>query len=378
MQSITLKITLLVTCLSCQQLSAEAVYPPVTDVFVSKTDGFANYRIPSIIRAKNSDLLAIAEARAGYSDQAANKLVLKRSSDGGSTWGPLQIVADDGDNSLNNPTAVVLRESGRILLMYQRYPQGVGEFKVIEGLTGDKICRSFLIRSDDHGSTWSKPQDVTASVKRPTVVTSMASGPGIGIELARGPHAGRILIPFNQGPKGEWKVYAAYSDDGGATWKYGQTAPAKPTDKGNEVQMVELGDGSVMLNARKHGGTVRCRTTAISHDGGESWSELADDSALVDPRCQGSIIRHPGKGDLANDVLIFSNAASAAKRTDGTVRLSRDDGKTWIASRKLIDGDFAYSCLVSLDAQSVGCLFEHDKYRKISFCRFTIDWLRGE
>ena len=361
-------------------LSACASQPVSTDVFVAGRDGFAVYRIPAIVRAHDSNLLAFAEARANIGDQAANKLVLKRSADGGATWGPLQVVADDGANSLNNPTAVVLRKSGRVLLMYQRYPKGVGEGKVIPGLTGDKICRSFLTHSDDGGATWTAPTDVTASVKRPIVATSTASGPGIGIELARGSHAGRVLIPFNQGPGGHWKVYAAFSDDGGATWKYGETAPEKTYEGGNEVQMVELGDGSVLLNARKQGGKARCRTTAISRDGGETWSELADAPVLVDSRCQGSILRHPGTGDPARDVLIFSNPAWPSSRTNGTIRLSRDGGKTWPVSRRLTDSDFAYSCLVSLDDHTLGCLFEREQYKKISFNRFTLEWLeeKGE
>ena len=70
--------------------------------------------------------------------------------------------------------------------MFQRYPKGFYEHQVSPGLDGDRICRSFITHSDDDGLTWSKPKDITASVKRPRVVTSIASGPGIGIQLARG------------------------------------------------------------------------------------------------------------------------------------------------------------------------------------------------
>src|SRR6185369_15953488 len=95
--------------------------------------------------------------------------------------------------------------------------------KAEPGHDGPRVCRSFLTQSDDDGMTWAAPREVTREVKRATEVTSNCSGPGIGIQLARGKHAGRVLIPFNQGPYGKWKVYAAWSDDGGKSWRYGDT-----------------------------------------------------------------------------------------------------------------------------------------------------------
>jgi sialidase-1 len=301
--------------------------------------------------------------------------------------------------------------------MFQRYPKGVYEYQVIPGIDGDPICRSFVTDSDDDGATWAKPVDITASVKRPTVVTSIASGPGIGIQLARGQHAGRILIPFNQGPIATGKVYAVFSDNRGEAWKYGETAPrsvsrlqAAPSDgSANEVQMVELSDGSVLLNARNQHGP-KMRKTAISRDGGETWSPLEDNPQLIEPTCQASIIRldrsplHKsgdydhrirrfqergtgspspggegrGEGGLTSDssVILFSNPASTAARTNGTIRLSRDDGKTWPISRAICPGKFGYSCLVSLDDKTIGCLFEHGN--KISFCRIDLSWFAAE
>jgi sialidase-1 len=301
--------------------------------------------------------------------------VLKRSTDGGKSWGPLQLVHEDGENSLGNPTVVIVRENGRALLMYQRYAKGFDEHKAEPGLDGPRICRTFTQYSDDDGVTWSKPVEVTVQVKRPTEVTSTAAGPGIGIQLARGKHAGRILMPFNQGPYGKWKVYAVFSDDGGETWRYGDTAPEGAAGHANEVQFVELNDGSIMLNARNQGGGLKIRKTSISRDGGQTWSATQHHPALVEPVCQASILRHPGAEDPAQDIFLFSNPASQTGRTNGAVRLSRDDGKTWPASRVIYPGGFAYSCLASLPDGAVGCLFERDGTKKISFVRFSPDWI---
>lgn len=184
-------------------------------------------------------------------------------------------------------------------------------------------------------------------------------------------------MPFNQGPFGKWKVYAAYSDDRGETWHYGETADEGAAGHANEVQMAELSDGSVMLNARNQGGGLKQRKISISRDGGETWSTTQHDATLIEPVCQASLLRHPNTGDAARDVLIFSNPGTQTGRSNGVIRLSRDDGKTWPASRVLHPGGFAYSCLTSLPDGSVGCLFERDGYKTITFARFSVDWVEG-
>jgi sialidase-1 len=368
----------LLACLSLCSAASPHSGMALVDVFVNGQDGYPFFRIPSLITTQRGSLLAFAEGRASRQDHAENDIVMKRSSDRGQTWGPLQVIYEDGANSLGNPTAVRVGETGRLLLMYQRYAQGFDERKAEPGLDGPHICRTFLQYSDDDGNTWSKPMDMTAQVKRPTEVTSTATGPGIGIQLVRGPHAGRILMPFNQGPYGKWKVYAAASDDGGQSWHYGETAPEGAAGHANEVQFVELRDGSVMLNARNQGGGLKLRKIAVSRDGGETWSLTQQDATLIEPVCQASLLRHPGDDDAAQDVFLFSNPASQAARTNGTIRLSRDEGKTWPVSRVLYSGGFAYSCLTSLPDHSVGCLFERDGTAKISFARFPIEWVEGE
>ena len=359
--------------LSATALSSQSV--PLIDVFVGGQDGYPAYRIPALVTTKRGTLLAFAEARATLRDHAENDIVLKRSTDHGRTWGPMQLIDEDGTNALNNPTAVVIRETGRVLLMYQHYAKGFDEHKAEPGYDGPRVCRTFLTHSDDDGAKWSEPREVTRQVKRPTVATSTATGPGIGIQLARGKHAGRILMPFNEGPYGAWRVYAAFSDDGGETWRYGDSAPEGTKGFANEVQFVELSD-SVMLNARNQGGD-KLRKIAVSLDGGETWSATRNDPVLIEPVCQASLLRHPNNNDPSKDVFLFSNPGAQAARTNGTIRLSRDEGKTWPVSRVFYPGSFAYSCLTSVPDGSVGCLFERDGMKRISFARFTLDWIEG-
>jgi sialidase-1 len=370
-------VSIALACVLARPAIGQGSELPLTDVFINGEDGYPAFRIPALVATKNGVLLAFAEGRATLHDHSENDIVLKRSLDGGRTWGPLQVVHEDGENCLSNPTIVIIRETGRALLMYQRYLKGFDEHKAEPGWEGERICRTFIQHSDDDGATWSKPVEVTKQVKRPTVATSTATGPGIGIQLARGPHAGRILMPFNQGPYGRWKVYAAISDDGGQSWRYGETAPEGAAGYANEVQFVELNDGSVMLNARNQGGGLKLRKIAISRDGGETWSTTWQDPTLIEPVCQGSILRHPGGGDPLKDVFLFCNPASQTARTNGVVRLSRDEGKTWPLSRVVYPRGFAYNCLATLPGGEVGCLFERDGTRKISFTRFSVNWIEG-
>lgn len=348
--------------------------PESVTVFEQGKDGWPDYRIPSIVVTKRGTLLAFAEARQTLRDNAQNDIVLKRSTDGGRTWLPIQLVAEDGENNLNNPNAVVVRETGRVLLMYQRFPKGFHEAEVVPGYDDPRICRSFMVHSDDDGLTWSAPVELTRSVKRPIDVTSVASGPGVGIQLTRGAHKGRLVMPFNEGPFEKWKVYAAYSDDQGKTWRYGDIAPEESPGAGNEVQMVELSDGSVLLNSRSYKGN-RHRKTAISRDGGQTWSGLVDDPTLVEPECQGSILRYTWADEDGKSRLLFLNPASTKGRSNGALRLSYDEGKTWPVEKTIHPTGFAYSCLAVMADKSIGCLFEADGYKKIKFARVSLDWL---
>ncbi|MEZ4824699.1 MAG: sialidase family protein [Bacteroidia bacterium] len=348
--------------------------PDYHDVFVSGKEGYHTYRIPSVVCTRSGILLAFAEGRINVSDHAQNDLVMKRSTDGGLTWGPLVVLQQEGENSLNNPQAVVLN-NGQILLVYNRYPKEGGEHFVQPGLSGDSICRTFLIRSKDEGKTWSAPREITAQIKRPTWATSTAAGPGIGIQLTRGAYKGRIIMPFNQGPYGKWSVYAAYSDDNGKNWSYGEIGFEDSPGMGNEVQVVERSDGSILLNARNQGGN-KYRKTAISRDGGQNWTGLIEDAELPEPQCMGSILRYSFEENGNASVILFSNPASQTGRENGTLKISYDEGETWPGAIPVYDGSFAYSCLTKLPDGTVGVLFEADKYHRIVFARISSEKIK--
>ena len=100
-------------------------------------------------------------------------------------------------------------------------------------------------------------------------------------------------------------------------------------------------------------------------------------SELVEPRCQASVLRYDWPGGKEPGRILFSNPAGI-RRTNLTVRVSYDDGKSWSAGRTLNGGPSAYSCLAVLPDKSIGCLYECGRTNaceRISLVRFPLAWL---
>ncbi len=368
-------------------------YMKIIDVFIAGEEGFGNYRIPSIIFTNNYSLLAFCEARTELNDHAQNKIVLKRSLDKGESWGDLQVLADAGINSLNNPLAVEIAETGRILLMYQFYPYteitdvenpekwishstqnfppNVHEAIVKSGYEGDKICRTYLRYSDNDGISWSDAKEITRSVKHNTNVTNYASGPGIGIQIKMGRYKDRIVMPFSPGPWNQMKAYVVFSDDLGETWRMSDPIDSNVHGQANESQVVELADGGLMINSRSYKGAPY-RLKATSQDGGKTWSEFQYDYKLSCPGCQGSILRLNFPDEMKKAALIFSNSAHKLKRMNGIIKISYDDGNSWQASSSVCKGFYGYSCLAALGLNEIGVLFERNEYASIGFKKMQL------
>ncbi len=357
--------------LACGLTAQDAVGVPLQkEVFVSGKEGYHTFRIPALIVSKKGTLLAFCEGRkTGRGDHGDIDLVLKRSGDGGKTWGPLELVYEEGDTAaitIGNPCPVIDQGMGTIWLPFCRDNRDV-----------------FVTHSSDDGKTWAKPVNITADVKK-SGWGWYATGPGVGIQLEKGPHKGRLVIPCDHRENFEGKPamfsHVFYSDDHGKTWKLGGSV-APHTD---ECQVVELTDGSLLMNMRNYWGRDggqpakgNRRTLSRSTDDGATWSELEFDKTLIEPVCQASFLRYswPGKGDKGK--LLFANPAST-KRDKFTIRLSEDEGKTWPVSKVLHAGPAAYSCLGVLPDGTIGCLYERgakDAYATITFARFSVGWL---
>jgi sialidase-1 len=361
--------------LTTANLSAASV-PSITDVFISGTESYHTYRIPALVVTTNGTLLAFCEGRKkSRSDTGKIDLLLKRSTDNGKTWLDQQIVRSDDDNVCGNPAPVVDETTGDVWLLMTWNPGADGEREINNGTNKD-TRRVFIAHSADDGVTWATPQDITASVKK-AEWRWYATGPVNGIQLTRGAHRGRLVIPcnhteLNSGGESVSRAHVIFSDDHGKTWQLGGIED----ELTNESTIVERSDGSLLHNMRSYHKKNR-RAVATSADGGASWSHANSDDALIEPVCQGSILRYswPEKGSRSR--ILFSNPAST-RRENQTIRISYDEGTTWAVSKVIHAGPSAYSCLAVLADKSIACLFEcGDKsaYERISLARIPLDWL---
>jgi sialidase-1 len=329
------------------------------DLFNSTTrDGVACYRIPALVTAPNGDLIAAIDERVpSCADLRGNRdinIVARRSDDGGRTWSEIETVSDfpDGE-SASDPSMIVDEVTGEIFLFYN--------FMDLD--EAPDVYFLHVMRSADNGRTWSEPQDITSQITKPDwrgdfkFITS-----GRGIQTRSGTLL-HTLVNLDNG------LHLFASEDHGASWFLIDT----PVTPGDESKVVELGDGSWMINSRVNGAGMRYVHT--STDRGRSWQSRPAPE-LVDPGCNGSIIRYRAMdGESTTDLLIFSNAASEDSRTKLTVRLSYDQGRTWAVSRLVYEGGSAYSSMTVLADGDIGLFFEKDGYEENVFVRFPLEWV---
>ncbi|MER8160102.1 sialidase family protein [Streptomyces sp. NPDC094472] len=358
--------------------------------FRAGTEGYASYRIPAVVLTHAGTLLAFAEGRVNSSaDDGHIDLVLKRSADGGRTWGALQVVARNGDGTAGNPAPVVLDggpHDGRVLLVHVRSAASATEDRIRRGEVSPADGRRvWLTYSDDDGVSWSEAREITASTKRPEW-RWYATTPGHALQLRYGPHAGRIVIPGNHslppsvpgddGTEGRYNGgHDLLSDDDGATWRIGYVDDNPDGYVNvNETTAAQLPDGRVYFNTRTDATAPGTRADAHSGDGGATLDlPFRPQAGLVAPVVEGSVL-HLGEPDA----LLFSGPADPAYRALMTVRTSHDGGVTWRPTHTVNGLPAAYSDLVRLEDATVGLLYEtgdFSAYSTITFRRIPMEEL---
>ncbi|THU32066.1 exo-alpha-sialidase [Niastella caeni] len=347
-----------------------------TKIFDGGTNGYHSFRIPSIIRTNANTLIAFVEGRMSSNKDHGNiNVEYKRSTDHGATWSSMMEVVGAGQGTWGNPTAVVDRTTGRIwvFMNWNSATKNLGGTDGYDPIDtwGDR--RVYYSYSDNDGLSFSTPTDMTNTLLPPNYKWD-AVGPGTGIQTSNG----TLVIPATG--------RNIYSTDHGATWHY-QMIPGGTS----EGAIVELNDGRLMRNDRASGSTwetAKRRWVSRGTIAG-GFSAFAPDNTLLDPYCQGSIVRYTGSPDR----IMVLNSASTETRCKMRVRISYDGGVTWPISRKIYDwltdseafaqGKGGYSSMVKTADYTIGALIEVNENtgssstsnRSIEFHKFNLPWM---
>ncbi|MEM7263416.1 MAG: sialidase family protein [Planctomycetota bacterium] len=289
---------------------------------------FQRERFPNVVVATDGTLVA---------SFGTSSLRVRRSTDGGKTWGEMITVAKPG---FQGGGLTVDETSGHILAFVEKH---------------HPPAEISIYRSGDHGKTW-KSQNVDIAPDSKGNAPSMHMNDR-GITLRYGKHKGRLIRPTRwyagKNDRSRWPHHytnAMYSDDGGKSWKTSDPFPENGT---GEACIIELSDGRLYYNSRVHwqeNPKNRRRRSAISTDGGQTWKNFRIIDALPDgPQdtnygCMAGLARLAVQG---KDILVYSNCDSERGRKQMTVWASFDGGKTWPVKRLLFKGRGAYSSMTS-------------------------------
>ena len=323
-----------------------------TDLFNAENNPEVScYRIPSIITATNGDLIAAIDERVpSCGDLKWSRdinIVIRKSSDNGKTWGKIEKIIDYPlGQSASDPSMILDKQTNTIFLFYNYMD-----------LDNQKdIYYLKYISSNDNGKSWSKPVDITNQISKENWKNDfkfITSGRGIQTKNGTLLHC---LVNLQKG------THVFGSNDNGKTWFITET----PTSPGDESKIVELNDGSWMVNSRVN--KLGYRYSHFSNDDGKTWISKKEES-IIDPGCNGSLIRY-SHGE--KNLLLLTNINNKKERKEIVLRYSIDEGRSWSNPKIIYNGEAAYSSMTVMENGNLALFFEMDNYTKNVFTSISI------
>ena len=350
------------------------------------SDGIYSYRIPSLLKTNDGTIIAGAdERRLHYSDWGDIGMVVRRSEDGGKTWGERINILNIRDNprarnaNIGSPTSIDMvlvqdSKTKKIYSIYDVFPEGQGilgmsvtreeSYTVVNGRTYQIVYKGnekYTIREDDYIYDSNNQKTSYHVITKSTQSENKYSDTG---DLYNGSKlVGNIYFtPTTDSPFRVAKdnfIWISESNDDGKTW----SAPRDITPQIKKDWMKFLGTGPGSGIALKHGQYAgrlvvpMYSTNYVSHLNGSQSSRViySDDHGLTwhmgaSPN-DGRIFR----GETLNSNTMRNTAAELTEATvvelnDGTLKMfmrnrsghvqfstSKDGGATWGAVETISD-----------------------------------------
>ena len=348
-----------------EKLPESAKITEKKEVFVSgvngglNKDGINTYRIPALLKTDKGTLIGGAdERRLHFSDWGDIGMVVRRSQDGGVTWGDRITISNLRDNpeardktapSPLNIDMVLVQdpETKRIFSVYDMFPEGKAVFgmpakpeKAYERI-GDKTYQILYKTGEKGHYTIRENGEVYNSKNQKTDYHVVVNPKQRGYSDKGDLYKGKNLIGnvyFAQSTKNPFRVantsylWMSYSDDDGQTW----SAPRDITPSIRQDWMKFLGTGpgtGIVLRTGAHKGRILVpayTTNNISHLGGSQSSRLiySDDHGVTWHAGEAPNDNRP----VENKIIHSSNMNNGgAQNTESTVlQLNNGDVKLFM------------------------------------------------
>jgi sialidase-1 len=196
----------------------------------------------------------------------------------------------------------------------------------------------------------------------------MFNGPGNGITTSNG----TLVFPAQYVDSDRVPHSTIlWSKDHGSKWNLGTGAKPNTT----EAQVIELDDGSLMLNMRDN--KINYRSVYTTQNLGESWSKHpTSGEALIGPTCNADIL----KGEFTvngskKSIVLFVNPNSKENRDHMTIKASLDEGMTWPEKYWFLldEGQGrGYPSMTQINDTTIGVLYEGSQ-ADLVFQKINID-----
>lgn len=358
-------------------------YRPALVLRSSGQDNCDTYRIPGLVTTNKGTLIAVYDNRYKRSKDLQENIDIgmSRSTDGGQTWEEMRVIMDMDEwggrpeqlNGIGDPCVLYDHITGTLwvaaLWMSGLTPDDMLWWSSQPGMSPEETGQFMLVKSTDDGVTWSETINITEQIKDPAWQL-LLQGPGRGITLDDGtlvfPAQFKADIGETALDGGQYTSHSTivYSYDEGKTWQIGTGAKTNTT----EAQVVQLSDGSLMLNMRDDRNRLvkdesNGRAVAVTSDMGRTWTiHPSSNSALPEPTCMASLIAEDVmlKGEKKK-ILFFSNPDNKNIRANMTIKASLDEGLSWREDYQVEVNEeegYGYSCLSMVDGDKIAILYE--------------------